>query len=212
MSHDRQPSRKNQRRESFSGNYAKNKHIFDICVHTYQEIRSMSLVSASDYSKQKSGGDFCSGRPTRQDFCADMDIACRHVVRRMNVPWEKFQLAYLIPFDLADAQEIYVEHIFKDRIRRATLEGRCGLEFISRWGGGPKSYFQYSRRAIGERCSPTSQLISCEPEGATDGESESLPQSDNPEIMALIESAFEYEKSQGGAPVSESECGAHETI
>ena len=45
-----------------------------------------------------------------------------------------------------------------------------------------------------------------------DGESESLPQSDNPEVMALIESAFEYEKSQGGAPVSESECGAHETI
>src|SRR5438128_2153771 len=93
MNHDRAPSRKNrERRESFSGNYAKNKHIFDICVHTYQEIRSMSLVSATDYSK-----------------------------------------------------------------------GRCGLEFISRWGGGPKSYFQYSRRAIGERCSPTSQLISCEP-------------------------------------------------
>src|SRR5438128_8567806 len=102
----------NQNRDKFQ-KAALAKTVFNSCTLCYREIRSSSLVPANDYSQStKSGGDLCSGRPSKSDFLADMDIACRAVTSRMNFNWDKFRAAYLLPYDLAEYQEQYVERIF----------------------------------------------------------------------------------------------------
>jgi len=154
----------------------------------------------------------------------------------MNFDWNKFQLMYLLPMDLDETQEFYVERIFgthqplatdsldfdalkrqsnqvgrvlKNRNRRARLENACGLEFVRRWGGGPKAYFAYQRKGINERCSSESSILQ-EPLQEVDTDNiggDLLPQSDNSKIQALIESAFKYAENHGEMPI-ESERGA----
>jgi len=208
---------------------AKAKAIFNFCTRTYREIRGGSLISATDYSDAMNSGasDYSAGRPNRSDFCVDLELASRHVVKHFNVPWEKFEIAYLAPWDLDDRHEAYVEHIFgthhrvldddanwktlhqwygadaarilKDRNRRAKLENACGLEYEKR-GLLPTTYFHFERRGIDGWKNSASTNVRHEKLSRVNAGGDSPSQS---EIELLLDTAFAYQEAQGGAPVDE---------
>ena len=213
MNHDRAPSTK-KREQLSTRTIGRATAIFRTCTETYRRINGSSgALGATDYSRIKESTPQASrGRVNSSDYICDIELSVRHVLKNFRIPFEKFQMAYLMPLDLDDAQELYVERIFKtrqpiatdfglldlheignqadrimrDRERRTRLETACGLDFERR-GLFPKVYFgHYVGRKIDE--SPIMQIT----------HDESLPQSNDPKIAALIESAYAFGESQGG--------------
>ena len=190
--------------------------ILRVCTETYRRIKAGSgALAATDYSRVKeTSPNYSRGRVNSSDYICDIELSVRHVLKNFRIPFEKFQMAYLMPLDLDEAQEFYVERIFKtqkpiatdfclldlhqignqadrimrDRERRTRLEVACGLDFERR-GLFPKVYFgRYSGRKATDFESPIIQIT----------HDESLPQSNDPAVQALIESAFKYAESHGG--------------
>jgi len=223
MNHDRAPSTK-KREQLSTRTIGRATAIFRTCTETYRRIKGSSgALGATDYSRIKESTPQASrGRVNSSDYICDIELSVRHVLKNFRIPFEKFQMAYLMPLDLDDAQELYVERIFKtrqpiatdfglldlheignqadrimrDRERRPRLETACGLDFERR-GLFPKVYFGHyvGRKESLETYSPESEIQRERLEGAN---GESRPQSNDPAIQALIESAFKYEESQGG--------------
>src|SRR3989442_12665385 len=114
MNHDRAPSNKNRGRQS-TQTTGRATAIFRVCTEAYRRIKAGSgAMAATDYSRIKERNpNYSRGRVTSSDYICDLELSVRHVLTNFRISFEKFQMAYLMPFDLDEAQEVYVERIFK---------------------------------------------------------------------------------------------------